>query len=66
MYSWSEAACRRMGLQGSPENKRKVLGKAMELIRFTLMTDVEKASRQNDGVFPKMENADTPKEKKPK
>ena len=35
---WAEAECSRRSLPPSPENKRAVLGAAMQLIRFPLMT----------------------------
>uniref|UniRef100_A0A8V1A666 BTB domain containing 2 n=1 Tax=Gallus gallus TaxID=9031 RepID=A0A8V1A666_CHICK len=41
---WSEAECQRQQLQVVPENKRKVLGKALALIRFPLMTIEEFAA----------------------
>lgn len=41
---WSEAECQRQQLQVTPENKRKVLGKALGLIRFPLMTIEEFAA----------------------
>ncbi|NWH58306.1 BTBD2 protein, partial [Aleadryas rufinucha] len=41
---WSEAECQRQQLQVIPENKRKVLGKALSLIRFPLMTIEEFAA----------------------
>lgn len=41
---WSEAECHRQQLQVTPENKRKVLGKALGLIRFPLMTIEEFAA----------------------
>lgn len=41
---WSEAECQRRQLQVTPENKRKVLGKALGLIRFPLMTIEEFAA----------------------
>ncbi|XP_071434202.1 BTB/POZ domain-containing protein 2-like isoform X1 [Pithys albifrons albifrons] len=41
---WSEAECQRQQLQVVPENKRKVLGKALSLIRFPLMTIEEFAA----------------------
>ncbi|XP_026941446.1 BTB/POZ domain-containing protein 2 [Sagmatias obliquidens] len=41
---WSEAECQRQQLQVMPENKRKVLGKALALIRFPLMTIEEFAA----------------------
>uniref|UniRef100_A0A6I8NRI7 BTB domain containing 2 n=2 Tax=Ornithorhynchus anatinus TaxID=9258 RepID=A0A6I8NRI7_ORNAN len=41
---WSEAECQRQQLQVTPENKRKVLGKALSLIRFPLMTIEEFAA----------------------
>lgn len=41
---WSEAECHRQQLQVTPENKRKVLGKALGLVRFPLMTIEEFAA----------------------
>ncbi|XP_077835176.1 BTB/POZ domain-containing protein 2 isoform X1 [Macaca mulatta] len=41
---WSEAECQRQQLQVTPENRRKVLGKALGLIRFPLMTIEEFAA----------------------
>ncbi|MBZ3876354.1 BTB/POZ domain-containing protein 2 [Sciurus carolinensis] len=41
---WAEAECQRQQLQVTPENKRKVLGKALGLIRFPLMTIEEFAA----------------------
>ncbi|KAM9688416.1 BTB/POZ domain-containing protein 2 isoform 2-T2 [Trichechus inunguis] len=41
---WSEAECQRQQLQVTPENKRKVLGAALGLIRFPLMTIEEFAA----------------------
>ncbi|XP_074019777.1 BTB/POZ domain-containing protein 2 [Numenius arquata] len=41
---WSDAECQRQQLQVIPENKRKVLGKALSLIRFPLMTIEEFAA----------------------
>ncbi|XP_067872383.1 BTB/POZ domain-containing protein 2 isoform X3 [Heterodontus francisci] len=41
---WAEAECQRQQLQLTPENKRKVLGKALSLIRFPLMTIEEFAA----------------------
>lgn len=41
---WSEAECQRQQFQVTPENKRKVLGKALGLIRFPLMTIEEFAA----------------------
>ncbi|XP_030075958.1 BTB/POZ domain-containing protein 2 isoform X2 [Microcaecilia unicolor] len=41
---WSEAECQRQQYQVTPENKRKVLGKALSLIRFPLMTIEEFAA----------------------
>lgn len=45
---WAEAEAHRQQLQPTPENKRKVLGKALSLIRFPLMTIEEFAA----GDFP--------------
>ncbi|XP_069505607.1 BTB/POZ domain-containing protein 2 isoform X2 [Ambystoma mexicanum] len=44
MVRWSEAECPRQQHQVTPENKRKVLGKALSLIRFPLMTIEEFAA----------------------
>ncbi|XP_038634150.1 BTB/POZ domain-containing protein 2-like isoform X2 [Scyliorhinus canicula] len=41
---WADAECQRQQLQLTPENKRKVLGKALSLIRFPLMTIEEFAA----------------------
>ncbi|KAM4728533.1 BTB/POZ domain-containing protein 2-like [Anableps anableps] len=41
---WAEAEARRQQLQPTPENMRKVLGKALTLIRFPLMTIEEFAA----------------------
>ncbi|XP_032902451.1 BTB/POZ domain-containing protein 2-like isoform X2 [Amblyraja radiata] len=41
---WAEAECQRQQLQLTSENKRKVLGKALSLIRFPLMTIEEFAA----------------------
>lgn len=46
---WSEAECQRQQLQVTPENKRKVLGKALALIRFPLMTIEEFAAGNGHG-----------------
>lgn len=46
---WSEAECQRQQLQVVPENKRKVLGKALALIRFPLMTIEEFAAGNHPG-----------------
>ena len=35
---WAESECMRQSINTSPENQRKVLGRAMNLIRFPLMT----------------------------
>ena len=45
---WSEAECQRQQLQVTPENKRKVLGKALALIHFPLMT-IEEFAAGNRG-----------------
>ncbi|KAF2981301.1 hypothetical protein EK904_005075 [Melospiza melodia maxima] len=47
---WSEAECQRQQLQVIPENKRKVLGKALSLIRFPLMT-IEEFAAVNKRIF---------------
>lgn len=58
---WSEAECQRQQLQVTPENKRKVLGKALALIRFPLMT-IEEFAAGNRGTKedcdPKCESCD--------
>ncbi len=41
---WAEAEAHRQQLQSTPENKRRVLGKALNLIRFPLMTIEEFAA----------------------
>lgn len=41
---WAEAEAHRQQLQPTPENKRRVLGKALALIRFPLMTIEEFAA----------------------
>ncbi|XP_073788228.1 BTB/POZ domain-containing protein 2 isoform X4 [Danio rerio] len=41
---WAEAEAHRQQLQPTPENKRRVLGKALSLIRFPLMTIEEFAA----------------------
>lgn len=41
---WAEAEAHRQQLQPTPENKRRVLGKALNLIRFPLMTIEEFAA----------------------
>ena len=46
---WAEAECQRQQLQVTPENKRKVLGKALALIRFPLMTIEEFAAGNCQG-----------------
>lgn len=50
---WSEAECQRQQLQVTPENKRKVLGKALGLIRFPLMTIEEFAAGNCVGPGPR-------------
>jgi BTB/POZ domain-containing protein 1/2 len=35
---WSEAECSRQQLPATPENKRSVLGRALSLVRFPLMS----------------------------
>lgn len=37
-YRWSAAECERQGLPVTTENQRNVLGRALKLIRFPLMT----------------------------
>lgn len=45
---WADAEAHRQQMQPTPENKRKVLGKALTLIRFPLMTIEEfAAGKQN-------------------
>ncbi|CAG07746.1 unnamed protein product, partial [Tetraodon nigroviridis] len=44
---WAEAEAHRQQLQPTPENKRKVLGKALTLIRFPLMTIEEFAAGES-------------------
>ena len=36
-FRWSEAECVRQELENTKENKRKVLGEALNLVRFPLM-----------------------------
>lgn len=48
---WSEAECQRQQLQVTPESKRKVLGKALGLIRFPLMT-IEEFAAGNRRAWP--------------
>ena len=38
MCRWSEAECSRQQLPATPENKRSVLGRALSLVRFPLMS----------------------------
>ncbi|XP_030220500.1 BTB/POZ domain-containing protein 2 isoform X1 [Gadus morhua] len=45
---WAEAETHRQQLQPTPENKRRVLGKALTLIRFPLMTIEEFAAGKNE------------------
>lgn len=45
---WAEAEAHRQQLQPTPENKRKVLGKALTLIRFPLMTIEEFAAGEHE------------------
>lgn len=45
---WAEAETHRQQLQPTPENKRRVLGKALMLIRFPLMTIEEFAAGKNE------------------
>lgn len=47
---WADAECQRQQLQVTPEHKRKVLGKALALIRFPLMTIEEFAAGKGHGV----------------
>ncbi|XP_060037986.1 BTB/POZ domain-containing protein 2 isoform X1 [Erinaceus europaeus] len=46
---WAEAECPRQQLAVTPENKRKVLGEALGLIRFPLMTIEEFAAVRHPG-----------------
>lgn len=55
---WSEAECQRQQLQVTPENKRKVLGKALALIRFPLMTIEEFAAGNSRGLGAALEECD--------
>lgn len=48
---WAEAEAHRQQLQPTPENKRKVLGKALTLIRFPLMTIEEFAAGEQPTLF---------------
>lgn len=48
---WAEAEARRQQLQPTPENMRKVLGKALTLIRFPLMT-IEEFAAGKGGLIP--------------
>lgn len=50
---WAEAEAHRQQLQPTPENKRKVLGKALTLIRFPLMTIEEFAAGEQKHSFKK-------------
>lgn len=47
---WAEAEAHRQQLQPTPENKRRVLGKALALIRFPLMT-IEEFAAGNTHTF---------------
>ena len=38
VFRWAEAECLRRNLQPTPENQRHVLGRALQLIRFPLMS----------------------------
>ena len=38
VFRWAEAECKRRNIQPTPENQRQVLGRALHLIRFPLMT----------------------------
>ena len=49
---WAEAEAQRQQLQPTPENKRRVLGKALGLIRFPLMTIEEFAAGKNSKLAP--------------
>lgn len=59
---WSEAECQRQQLQVTPENKRKVLGKALALIRFPLMTIEEFAAGNAQGDQGPLQRSVTPKD----
>jgi hypothetical protein len=48
---WAEAEAHRQQLQPTPENKRRVLGKALALIRFPLMTIEEFAAGKTLSTF---------------
>ncbi len=54
---WAEAETQRQQLQPTPENKRRVLGKAISLIRFPLMTIEEFAAGNFLGAFLKSGSA---------
>lgn len=54
---WAEAEAQRQQLQPTPENKRRVLGKAISLIRFPLMTIEEFAAGNFLSVFLKSGSA---------
>lgn len=49
---WAEAEAHRQQLQPTPENKRRVLGKALTLIRFPLMTIEEFAAGMSQYALP--------------
>lgn len=44
VFRWSEAECKRLDKQPTPENQRQVLGRALQLIRFPLMSIEEFAT----------------------
>lgn len=44
VFRWSEAECKRRNLQPTPENQRQVLGRALRLVRFPLMSIEEFAT----------------------
>ncbi len=54
---WADAEAQRQQLQPTPENKRRVLGKALSLIRFPLMTIEEFAAGNFRSAFLKSESA---------
>lgn len=57
---WSEAECQRQQLPVTPENKREVLGKALALIRFPLMTIEEFAAGNGQGAGAARQEHDPP------
>lgn len=44
MIRWAEAECSRQNLPPTPENQRTVIGKALKLVRFPLMSMEEFAN----------------------